>query len=197
MLSSESRLLPRRYSGATSREGSCRDRPSAGIERGTSMFLIRTVFWLVILVLLLPTNEQQQSEVYGTAQAAVKDVSGFCERNPSVCATGKDAFAVFMHKARFGAEMLMSFVRGKTGFAAGDGGTSAGAADMNTLQPPSAEEAGKQSSLDQAAVAEAAVESWAQAPVTVEPASVEATNSQNTLNSDDLLPAWSGPHPAR
>ena len=168
------------------------------------MFLIRTVFWLVILVLLLPTNEQQQSEVYGTAQAAVKDVSGFCERNPSVCATGKDAFAVFMHKARFGAEMLMSFVKGKTGFAAGDGGTSAGAADMNTLQPPSAddsvpataEEPGKQSSLDQAAVAEAAVESWAQAPVTVEPASVEATNSQNTLNSDDLLPAWSGPHPA-
>jgi len=40
------------------------------IERGTSMFLIRTVFWLVILVLLLPTNERQQSEVYGTAQAA-------------------------------------------------------------------------------------------------------------------------------
>jgi len=168
------------------------------------MFLIRTVFWLVILVLLLPTNERQQSQVYGTAQAAVKDVSGFCERNPSVCATGKDAFAVFMHKARFGAEMLMSFVKGKTGFATGDSGTSAGAADMDTLQAPSAddaapataEEAGKQSSLDQAAVAEAAVESWAQAPVTVEPASVEATNSQNTLNPDDLLPAWSGPHPA-
>jgi Family of unknown function (DUF5330) len=168
------------------------------------MFLIRTVFWLVILVLLLPTNEQQQSQVYGTAQAAVKDVSGFCERNPSVCATGKDAFAVFMHKARFGAEMLMSFVKGKTGFAAGDGGTSAGAPDMDTLQAPSAndtapataEETGKQSSLDQTAVAEAAAESWAQAPVTVEPASVEATNSQNTLNPDDLLPAWSGPHSA-
>jgi hypothetical protein len=123
------------------------------------MFLIRTVFWLVILVLLLPTNEQQQSEVYGTAQAAVKDVSGFCERNPSVCATGKDAFAVFMHKARFGAEMLMSFVKGQTGFAAGDGGTAAGASDLNTLGAPSAddtapataEQAGKQSSLDQLA----------------------------------------------
>ena len=87
------------------------------------MFLIRTAFWLIILVLLLPTNEQQQSEVYGTAQAAVKDVSGFCDRNPGVCATGKDAFAVFVHKAKFGAEMLMGFVKGKTGFAAGDGGT--------------------------------------------------------------------------
>jgi hypothetical protein len=168
------------------------------------MFLIRTVFWLVILILLLPTNERQQSEVYGTAQAAVKDVSGFCERNPSVCATGKDAFAVFMHKARFGAEMLMSFVKGQTGFAASDGGTSAGAADIETPEAPgtedtapaTGEEAGKQSSLDQAAVAEAGIDSWAEAPATVEPASVEATNSENTLSADDLLPAWSGPHPA-
>ena len=80
------------------------------------MFLLRTIFWLVVLVLLLPTNEQQQSQVYGTAQAAVKDVSGFCERNPTVCSTGKDAFDVFVHKARFGAEMLMSFVKGRTGF---------------------------------------------------------------------------------
>jgi hypothetical protein len=133
----------------------------------------------------------------------VKDVSGFCERNPSVCATGKDAFAVFMHKARFGAEMLMSFVKGKTGFAAGDGGTAAGPSDLDTLEAPSAdtgpataEEAGKQSSLDQAAVAEAGIDSWAEAQVTVEPASVEATNSQNTLSPDDLLPAWSGPNPA-
>lgn len=168
------------------------------------MFLIRTVFWLVILVLLLPTNEQQQSQVYGTAEAAVKDVSGFCERNPSVCATGKDAFAVFMHKARFGAEMLMSFVKGKTGFPSGDGGTAARPSELDTLEAPSAGdsapatagEAGKQSSLDQAAVAEAGIDSWAEAQVTVEPASVEATNSQNTLSPDDLLPAWSGPHPA-
>ena len=84
------------------------------------MFLLRTIFWLVVLVLLLPTNEQQQSQVYGTAQAAVKDVSGFCERNPTVCTTGKDAFDVFVHKARFGAEMLMSFVKGRTGFGGGD-----------------------------------------------------------------------------
>jgi hypothetical protein len=166
------------------------------------MFLIRTVFRLVILVLLLPTNEQQQSQVYGTAEAAVKDVSGFCERNPSVCATGKDAFAVFMHKARFGAEMLMSFVKGKAGF--GESGTAAGESGPDSFEAPSAEDsvpatseqAGKQSSLDQAAVAEAGINSWGDAQVTVEPGSVEATNSQNTLSPNDLLPAWSGPHPA-
>ena len=155
------------------------------------MFLLRTIFWLVVLVLLLPTNAQQQSQVYGTAQAAVKDVSGFCERNPTVCATGKDAFDVFVHKARFGAEMLMSFVKGKTGFGGGDAET---AADPTATETPGdfdsaapAEELGKQSSLDQAGI-----DSWSTAPVTVEPASVESVNSQNTLSPDDLLPAWGG-----
>jgi Family of unknown function (DUF5330) len=154
------------------------------------MFLIRTVFWLIILVLLLPTNAQQQSEVYGTAQAAVKDVSGFCERNPSVCATGKDAFAVFMQKARFGAEMLMSFVKGKTAFAGSDAGDGAGTGDPAGVEAPSADDSatfepdnGKRSSLDQG--------SWA--PVTVEPAAVDSTNSRNTLSQDDLMPAWNGP----
>jgi Family of unknown function (DUF5330) len=162
------------------------------------MFLIRTVFWLIILVLLLPTNAQQQSQVYGTAQAAVKDVSGFCERNPSVCATGKDAFEVFVQKARFGAEMLMGFVKGQTGLVAHEHGEAAGAGDARNAESPSTEDNapagdpnGKQSSLDQPGAAEASMGSWMPA-VTVEPTSVEASNSQNTLSPDDLLPAWSG-----
>jgi Family of unknown function (DUF5330) len=168
------------------------------------MFLIRTVFWLIILVLLLPTNAQQQSEVYGTAQAAVRDVRGFCERNPSVCATGKDAFAVFVQKARFGAEMLMGFAMRQAGFAAHDAGL-AGASDPDdagNAAPPAAHDSattqyseGKQSSLDESSAAQSGVESWAKAPVTVEPASVEGTK-QNTLSPNDLLPAWSGPHSA-
>ena len=163
------------------------------------MFLLRTIFWLVILVLLLPTNERQQSQVYGTAQAAVKDVSGFCERNPNVCATGKDAFDVFVHKARFGAEMLMDFVKGRTGFGAGNTETAADpstdtAADPSATESPGdfdsaapVDEFGKQSSLDQAGIAQADINSWSTAPVIVEQA-----NSQNTLNPDDLLPAWGG-----
>src|SRR3974377_1223501 len=103
------------------------------------MFLIRTVFWLIILVLLLSTNAQQQSQVYGTAEAAVKDVSGFCEPNPSVCAPGKDALEVFMQKARFGAEMLMGFVKGQTGLVAHEAGEVAGAGDAGTGASPSAQ----------------------------------------------------------
>jgi uncharacterized protein DUF5330 len=78
-------------------------------------FLIRTAFWLMIIILLLPTDEQQRSEVLGTAQAAVNDVTTFCDRNPETCAKGKDAFAVFVQKAQFGARLLMDFIQDRTG----------------------------------------------------------------------------------
>ena len=78
------------------------------------LFLIRTAFWLMIIVLLLPTDVQQRSEVYGTAQAAVNDVVTFCDRNPETCARGKDALSVFVQKAQFGARMLMDLLNGRT-----------------------------------------------------------------------------------
>jgi hypothetical protein len=77
------------------------------------LFLIRTAFWLMIIVLLLPTDERQRSEVYGTAQATVHDVATFCDRNPETCAKGKDAFSVLVQKAQYGARMLMDLVNGK------------------------------------------------------------------------------------
>ena len=79
------------------------------------LFLIRAAFWLMIIVLLLPTDDKQRSEVYGTAQAAVNDVTGFCDRNPETCARGKDAFAIFVQKAEFGARMVMDLIQNKAG----------------------------------------------------------------------------------
>jgi len=79
------------------------------------MFLVRTAFWLMIIILLLPTDEQQQNKVYGTAEAAVKDVATFCDRNPDTCTTGRDALEVLVHKAEFGARMLMGFIKEQTG----------------------------------------------------------------------------------
>ncbi|MGB6949112.1 MAG: DUF5330 domain-containing protein [Methyloceanibacter sp.] len=166
--------------------------PAIWIERGAEMFLIRTGFWLIVLILLLPTNEQQQSQVYGTAQAAVKDVSSFCERNPGVCATGKDAFDVFVEKAQFGAEMLMGFVKEQTGVASGEVETTPSADEIAAPEDPD----GQHSSLDQASVAEAGIGPWTVSPVTVDPVSAESTSSQNTLDPNDLRPAWDGPYPA-
>lgn len=78
------------------------------------MFLIKTAFWLTILLLLVPTDGQQSNQVYGTAEAAVKDLASFCDRNPETCVTGKNAFDLLAQKAEFGARMLMDFVDGKT-----------------------------------------------------------------------------------
>lgn len=78
------------------------------------MFLIRTAFWLLILVLLIPTDKDQQNKIYGTAEATVNDVASFCDRNPQTCATGHDAFEVLVQKAQYGAQMIMGFVEAKT-----------------------------------------------------------------------------------
>jgi Family of unknown function (DUF5330) len=131
------------------------------MQKGKAMmFLIRTAFWLMIVILLLPTDSKQQSEVYGTAQAAVKDVTGFCDRNPDACAKGKDVFGVFMQKAEFGFEMLMGFIENKTAPTASDAEVPAAALGA-----------------------------------TAEPASWDQSDSQNTLNPEDLAPAWNGPSP--
>ena len=119
------------------------------------LFLIRTAFWLMIIVLLLPTDEQQRSEVYGTAQAAVNDVATFCDRNPETCARGMDAFSVFVQKAQFGARMLMDLINGRaeTGeeespssearslFEPASFDASASQASQDTLNPEDREEA--------------------------------------------------------
>jgi Family of unknown function (DUF5330) len=154
------------------------------------MFLIRTGFWLIVLILLLPTNEQQQSEVFGTAQAAVKDVSGFCDRNPSVCEMGKDAFDVFVQKAQFGGEMLMAFIKERTGMASDSAVATPGGGDNAAPADPVTEH----SSLDKSSAAD--VGSWSTAPVTVDPVSADGDNSQDTLSTEDLGPEWAGPESA-
>lgn len=127
------------------------------------LFLIRTAFWLMIIVLLLPTDQQQRSEVYGTAQAAVHDVATFCDRNPETCARGKDAFSVFVQKAQFGARMLMDLINDRTG----TGEQESPAEDQDTRSP--------------------------EGNALFEPAKFDTSASQDTLNPEDREEAWSGP----
>ena len=122
------------------------------------MFLIRTAFCFFFIILLLPTDSPQQGEVYGPAQAPVKDVTGFCDRNPDACAKGMDVFQMFVQKAEFGFEMLMGFIENK----------------------------------DVAASIAADVPA-ASIPEPSEPASFEPSPSQDTLEPQDLQPAWNGP----
>ena len=88
------------------------------------MFLIRTAFWLSLLILLLPTGEQPDTndksaslgvgEVYGAAEATYSDLSGFCERNPTVCDNSRTAWDTFEKKAKYGAQMVYRHLREAT-----------------------------------------------------------------------------------
>jgi hypothetical protein len=87
-----------------------------GSEKGRQMFLLRTAFWLAVVVILLPADPETGEEAprvgafeaLSAAQTAVHDVSQFCVRNPDVCDTGGTAFHVFADKVRYGTRMLYS-----------------------------------------------------------------------------------------
>ena len=65
-------------------------------------FIIRSIFWLSLVLLLLPiggTGGQDSAETpqvgalqaLGAAREAITDMIGICERKPEVCATGRAA----------------------------------------------------------------------------------------------------------
>ena len=132
------------------------------------MFLVRTAFWLIIIILLLPTDGKQQSEVYGTAQAAVKDVSGFCDRNPDACVKGMNIFNMLVQKAQFGATMLVGFVQDQSAVSETE--------QTETLAPEPRPQSAPETGLD---------------PISWDPA--EGGRSQDTLRSQDLEAQWAAP----
>lgn len=81
------------------------------------MFLIRTAFWLSVVIMLIPADPQSETpaprvsmfEAFSSARAVAADFSNFCERNPDVCVTGAAAFQVFAEKAQNGARLLFRY----------------------------------------------------------------------------------------
>jgi uncharacterized protein DUF5330 len=74
------------------------------------MFLFRIVFWLGLLVLLLPTDEHQQAKLYETAAASVERLTTFCERNPKACAAAAECWSQFVKKAEFGGRVVVDLL---------------------------------------------------------------------------------------
>jgi hypothetical protein len=75
------------------------------------MSLFRLLFWLAIIVLLLPTEGQRQEQVIGTATAAFERAVTFCDRNPGTCAEASHLWATFVRKAEFGIDLAARLVR--------------------------------------------------------------------------------------
>jgi hypothetical protein len=84
-------------------------------------FLIRSAFWLCLVILLIPGDPESGSEAprvtlgqaLSAAGATIADVSGFCGRNPEACETGGIALAMIGEKALQGAEFLITVIADK------------------------------------------------------------------------------------
>ena len=105
------------------------------------MVLLRTAFWLSLVILLIPaapSGDGVRPQTAGTgdaptaAQAAVREAAGFCERNPRACAAGGAALAAF-GKAQTGARRLCERIGARL---AGDGRRERpDAVSQHTLEP--------------------------------------------------------------
>lgn len=82
-------------------------------------FLLRTAFWLTLVLVLIPfgsdKSESETAQVdpisaYFAAQATVSDLGGFCGRNPQACETGSGALTAIGSRARDGARIVYEFL---------------------------------------------------------------------------------------
>ena len=156
------------------------------LKKGQEMFLVRSAFWLSVVILLLPaengeTNDKLSAtqtnvtagEALVAAQSTVSDLSGFCQRNQTACETGKAAVDTFIRKAQYGANLLNSWVSGVS------------SASASSVKP-----------VDRSAYIE---------PVTNQKIKITAKTrqqirlvdkaraSRQTLTKEDLSPSWGGP----
>lgn len=143
------------------------------------MFLIRTSFWLLVLILLLPTDENQQNRIYGTAQTAVNDLVGFCDRNPQTCVRSQEAFEVLVQKAQYGVQVVMNLIDAQT------------AAIDNTVPVSGGISQPVPMPRDSPVMSDSSVMPVPAAPL--EPMTWDASASQDTLNPEDRTTAWDGP----
>jgi hypothetical protein len=88
------------------------------------MFIIRTAFWLSLVILCLPVGSDENKssasavgavEAMSVARSAVGDLSKFCERNPGTCDTGNMVVSSFGQKARYGAQIVYHYLDDKFG----------------------------------------------------------------------------------
>ena len=84
------------------------------------MFIFRVVFWLSLVVLILPVDKEKldttvsqsisTGDALSIAGGALSDLSGFCARNPDVCIQGQEAFVAFSVKAKYVSALAYSYI---------------------------------------------------------------------------------------
>jgi hypothetical protein len=148
-----------------------------GMKGRVMFFLLRTAFWISVVLVLLPTGETKpQSEgakvgavdALSAASSTVADMSQFCSRNPETCLTGSHAAVAFGQRAQAGAKMVYDFLseRWETGSVPAEQKTAQG----KTEKP----QVGKTAKTEK-------------------PEKQAPAKSQHTLKPSDLAPAYREP----
>ena len=81
-------------------------------------FLLRMIFWLGIVLILLPSAGSQSvpksqvstSEALWAAKVVAGDIQHFCERQREACVVGSQATVTLGQRARVGAKILYEFL---------------------------------------------------------------------------------------
>ena len=82
-------------------------------------FLIKTTFWVGLVLLFLPFGDEplegnqssaSRADMLHAAQGLVTDVSGICARSPEVCSVGGEALRIVGQKAKYGAKSVYQFL---------------------------------------------------------------------------------------
>ena len=85
-------------------------------------FMLRMVFWLGLVLVLLPRDKTPESdklpqigasEAVSAATAAVSDMGQFCKRQPAACEVGGQAATVIGQRAQNGARKLYQIITDK------------------------------------------------------------------------------------
>jgi hypothetical protein len=85
-------------------------------------FMLRMVFWLGLVLVLLPRDKTPESEklpqigaseAVSAATAAVSDMGQFCKRQPAACEVGGQAATVIGQRAQDGARKLYQIITDK------------------------------------------------------------------------------------
>jgi hypothetical protein len=103
-------------------------------------FLIRSAFWLCLVILLIPGDPASGTaaprvtlgQAFSAAGATIADLSGFCGRNPETCETGGIALAMIGEKAWQGAEFLITAIADNIGGADEDAAPAAGTGTLTS-----------------------------------------------------------------
>ena len=75
------------------------------------MFLIRTAFWLSLVILLLPLGNQNNSNVIGVTADAISNMDRFCDRNRDICSITQEAWKSLKFKAAYSFDALANISR--------------------------------------------------------------------------------------